>query len=70
VRRFDSRDQPRAGAGALFHRVIELAAAELGWQPTTTLEELVAEMVAVDKEEARKEALLRLKGFQVVGSRE
>ncbi|MEX1317170.1 MAG: GDP-mannose 4,6-dehydratase [Synechococcaceae cyanobacterium] len=43
---------------------------KLGWRPTTTLEDLVAEMVAADKEEARKEALLRLKGFQVVGSRE
>ncbi len=46
------------------------AHAKLGWQPTTSLEELVAEMVAADKEEARKEALLRLQGFQVVGSRE
>jgi GDPmannose 4,6-dehydratase len=43
---------------------------KLGWTPTTTLEELVAEMVAADKEEARKEALLRLKGFKVVGSME
>jgi GDPmannose 4,6-dehydratase len=43
---------------------------KLGWTPTTTLEELVAEMVAVDKEEARKEAILRLKGFNVVGSME
>ena len=43
---------------------------KLGWTPTTTLEELVAEMVATDKEEARKEALLRLKGFNVVGSME
>jgi len=42
----------------------------LGWTPTTTLEELVAEMVATDKEEAKKEALLRLKGFKVVGSME
>ena len=42
----------------------------LGWTPTTTLEELVAEMVEHDRQEARKEALLRLKGFQVVGSRE
>jgi GDPmannose 4,6-dehydratase len=46
------------------------AHAKLGWQPTTTLEELVAEMVAHDQEEARKEALLRLKGFKVVGSME
>jgi GDPmannose 4,6-dehydratase len=43
---------------------------KLGWTPTTTLEELVAEMVAADREEARKEALLRLKGFKVVGSME
>ncbi|NDC14641.1 MAG: GDP-mannose 4,6-dehydratase, partial [Synechococcaceae bacterium WB9_2_170] len=42
----------------------------LGWTPTTTLEELVAEMVATDKEEAAKEALLRRKGFAVVGSME
>jgi len=46
------------------------AHAKLGWRPTTTLEQLVAEMVAHDKEEARKEALLRLKGFNVVGSME
>ncbi len=43
---------------------------KLGWTPTTTLEELVAEMVAADKEEAKKEAYLRLKGFPVVGSME
>ena len=43
---------------------------KLGWIPTTTLEELVTEMVIVDKQEAAKEALLRLKGFAVVGSME
>ena len=43
---------------------------KLGWTPTTTLEQLVAEMVAADREEARKEAILRLKGFNVVGSME
>jgi GDPmannose 4,6-dehydratase len=43
---------------------------KLDWTPTTTLEQLVAEMVAADKEEARKEAYLRLKGFNVVGSME
>lgn len=43
---------------------------KLGWTPTTTLEELVAEMVATDKEEAAKEALLRRKGFAVVASME
>jgi GDPmannose 4,6-dehydratase len=43
---------------------------KLGWTPTTTLEQLVAEMVAADQEEARKEAILRLKGFNVFGSME
>jgi GDPmannose 4,6-dehydratase len=43
---------------------------KLGWTPTTTLEELVAEMVATDREEAAKEALLRQQGFAVVGSME
>jgi GDPmannose 4,6-dehydratase len=43
---------------------------KLGWTPTTTLEELVAEMVSADKQEAAKEALLRRKGYQVVGSME
>ena len=43
---------------------------KLGWTPTTTLEELVAEMVDADREEARKEALLRMEGFNVVGSME
>ena len=43
---------------------------KLGWTPTTTLEELVAEMVATDQEEAKKEAFLKLKGFNVVGSME
>jgi GDPmannose 4,6-dehydratase len=42
----------------------------LGWTPTTTLEELVAEMVAADKEEAAKEATLRREGFAVVGTHE
>ena len=43
---------------------------KLGWTPKTTLEELVAEMVAVDVEEAKKEAYLKRKGFAVVGARE
>lgn len=42
----------------------------LGWTPTTTLEQLVAEMVETDQEEAAKEALLRRQGFVVVGSME
>ena len=43
---------------------------KLGWTPTTSLEELVAEMVAADREDAKKEAYLKRKGFQVVGSME
>ena len=43
---------------------------KLGWTPTTTLEELVAEMVATDVEEAKKEAYLKRKGFAVVATRE
>ena len=43
---------------------------KLGWTPTTTLEELVAEMVTEDLQEARKEALLKREGFNVVGARE
>ena len=43
---------------------------KLGWTPKTTLEELVTEMVAADREQARKEALLKRKGFDVVGPRE
>ena len=43
---------------------------KLGWTPTTTLEELVAEMIATDQEEAKKEAYLKLKGFNVVSSLE
>ena len=43
---------------------------KLGWTPSTTLEELVAEMVAADVEEAKKEACLKREGFAVVGARE
>ncbi|QNG27871.1 GDP-mannose 4,6-dehydratase [Synechococcus sp. HK01-R] len=43
---------------------------KLGWTPTTTLEELVAEMVAADRDGAKKDAYLKRKGFAVVGSME
>ena len=43
---------------------------KLGWIPTTTLEELVAEMMEADREEAQKEAFLKSKGFIVRGSME
>ena len=43
---------------------------KLNWTPSCSLEELVSEMVEHDREEARKEAYLKEKGFQVVGPRE
>ena len=43
---------------------------ELGWFPKTTLEELIKEMIIHDKEEAKKEALLRKSGFIVNSSKE
>ena len=47
-----------------------LANKELGWVSKTTLEELVAEMVKVDKEEAQKELLLVKSGFDTNSSNE
>ena len=44
------------------------AHSKLGWRPTTTLEELVKEMIDNDREEASKEAYLRRKGFNVIGT--
>ena len=43
---------------------------KLNWTPSTTLEELVSEMIASDKAEADKEAYLRKSGFEVVGPME
>ena len=43
------------------------ACKKLGWSSSTSLEELVAEMVSADKLEAEKEALLKRKGFKLVG---
>ena len=43
---------------------------KLGWTPSTSLEEIVKEMIDYDREEARKEAYLKRKGFKVVGPRE
>ena len=43
---------------------------KLGWTPATTLEEVVAEMVSADREDSKKEAYLKGKGFAVLGSME
>jgi GDPmannose 4,6-dehydratase len=42
----------------------------LGWQPTTTLEQLAREMIDHDLEEARREALNRAHGFKVTSRHE
>ncbi len=41
---------------------------KLGWVPKITIEELIKEMVAFDKEEALKESLLKKEGFEIHGS--
>jgi GDPmannose 4,6-dehydratase len=40
------------------------AKAKLGWQPATTFEELVREMVEADYTSARRDSLVKLAGFQ------
>jgi len=42
------------------------AHAELGWQPTTTLDEMVEEMIAHDLDQARQRALLKESGCDFV----
>lgn len=46
------------------------AKAKLGWEPTTTLQEMVVEMVEYDIAQARQHALLKAHGYQVKVSRE
>ena len=41
------------------------AHAQLGWKPTITAEEMVAEMVAFDLDQARRHALLKQHGFDI-----
>lgn len=46
------------------------AKAKLGWEPVTTLEEMVAEMVEYDLAKAKQHALLKEHGYDVKVSRE
>jgi len=41
------------------------AKTKLGWEPKISFQELVAEMVASDLEEARRDDLCQQEGFQV-----
>lgn len=43
---------------------------KLGWRPQTTFDELVAEMVHADLEEARRDRLCQVKGFQTFNRHE
>ena len=43
---------------------------KLNWKPSKTLEELIAEMINGDLHEARKEYLLKSKGFSIYSSQE
>ena len=47
-----------------------LARDKLGWEPSTTLEQLVNEMITDDREEARKDAYLKREGFRVIEPKE
>ncbi|MBQ1764613.1 MAG: GDP-mannose 4,6-dehydratase, partial [Aquincola sp.] len=40
------------------------AKAKLGWEPTTSLDELVKEMVEADYTAARRDSLVKMAGFQ------
>ena len=52
------------------HGESKKAAQELGWTPKTSLEELIKEMIEFDKEEARKDSILKKSGFQINSSQE
>jgi GDPmannose 4,6-dehydratase len=43
---------------------------KLGWVPRISLQELIAEMVAHDLEQARKHALLKEQGYDIAITRE
>ena len=45
------------------------AKAKLGWEPVISLEEMVAEMVSFDLEEARRRVVLAKHGFNTIASR-
>ena len=43
---------------------------ELGWIPATTLEDLISEMITFDKQEAKKELILKASGIKIDSSYE
>ena len=47
-----------------------LAKNKLGWEPQISIQEMIAEMVAYDLQQAQKHALLKTKGYNIVVSKE
>jgi GDPmannose 4,6-dehydratase len=47
-----------------------LARDKLGWEPETTLEEMVSEMVTHDRDQAERLALLKRNGYEINLSQE
>ena len=43
---------------------------KLNWEPKITLQQLISEMINEDLNEAKKESILKKKGFSVFGSQE
>ena len=43
---------------------------KLGWEPLITFEEMIAEMVACDLEEAKRDELCRRSGYTIMGHHE
>ena len=43
---------------------------KLGWEPKTSLNELISEMIKEDSKEAKKEYLLKSKGFSIHSAKE
>lgn len=46
------------------------AKTDLGWIPQITLEEMIEEMVAHDLDEAKRHALLKANGYNIMVSKE
>ena len=64
------RDKRRIGDPPNLVADASKAAKELNWKPTKTLNEIVAEMIEEDSNEAKKESLLKKKGFSIYSSQE
>jgi GDPmannose 4,6-dehydratase len=71
---FDSQGRPVVAVDPNYFRPTEVgtllgdpskAKAKLGWEPKTSFDELVSEMISADLELAKRDALVREKGFKI-----